>query len=396
MADYLYQKIDKLMFIDKYPLYGGSGWMYIAKCDCGGRCKLSDQAIKYRIKMGKKLNCGCEKEHDRNFKDLTGKRFGMLKVIKEAPPVRLQNKDGKWYNQIQWYCKCDCGKTTIKPSTYLTSSINPKRHYVANCGCNSKKHYERDLSGKEVNGIKIIDKAYTKINKNGSFSHYWNCICPICGKKCIIPQHSLVRGKVQSCGCLQVIKTKKHGLWNHRLYGILSNMKQRCYNTKDNSYDNYGRRGIYVCDEWLDKDNGFMNFYNWSYANGFYDQPKGTKKKDLLQIDRIDNDGPYAPWNCRWTSARNNMNNRSCNVYIRDYDKMVTYGEFGYRYGYSNHHVAHRLNRGWSVDAIVYAAHNQELGIHRHMVNYVDKDGFIVLIPTLEKQIEKYNKEHNN
>ena len=55
MADYLYQKIDKLTFIDKYPLYGGSGWMYIAKCDCGGRCKLSDQAIKYRIKMGKKI-----------------------------------------------------------------------------------------------------------------------------------------------------------------------------------------------------------------------------------------------------------------------------------------------------------------------------------------------------
>lgn len=75
-------------------------------------------------------------------------------------------------------------------------------------------------------------------------------------------------------------------------------MQQRCYNPKHMYYHDYGGRGIYICDEWYkpgEKGNpGFIAFYNWAMENGYHDQPKNTPKSELLTIDRIDHNGPYA------------------------------------------------------------------------------------------------------
>lgn len=66
------------------------------------------------------------------------------------------------------------------------------------------------------------------------------------------------------------------------------------------SYKYYGARGIKVCDSWLDKEYGFLNFF----------RDMGKKPSKNHSIDRIDNDGNYEPNNCRWATTKEQRGNK--------------------------------------------------------------------------------------
>lgn len=95
-----------------------------------------------------------------------------------------------------------------------------------------------------------------------------------------------------------------HGKSNTRLYGIYRGMWCRCYNKNHEHYNQYGGRGITICDEWL---HDFMNFYKWAINNGY---------DDNLTIDRIDNNKGYSPNNCRWVNQKIQLRNRKNTVKI--------------------------------------------------------------------------------
>lgn len=86
-----------------------------------------------------------------------------------------------------------------------------------------------------------------------------------------------------------------------RLYRIWHGMKYRCENPGSHEFVYYGARGIRVVEEWQ----SFEAFLSWSLRYN-------TTGKS---IDRVNNDGPYAPWNCRWATSKQQARNRSTTNY---------------------------------------------------------------------------------
>lgn len=166
-----------------------------------------------------------------------------------------------------------------------------------------------------------------------------------CGKQFIAYKDNIKPRHTTSCGCRKKEiqdsagdRTRKHSLTGTKEFNIWVGMKSRCYNPNNNSYKNYGAKGIKVCDRWLDKENGFVNF-----LEDMGKSPLG------YSIDRIDVYGNYSPENCRWSNAKTQQNNRSNNHNIEYLGQIKTLSQWAEEYGFRPDQLICRLQRGWSI-----------------------------------------------
>ena len=218
---------------------------------------------------------------------LAGKRFTRLVVIARAG----SNKD----RQAIWQCVCDCGTTRIISAGNLVSGT------TKSCGCLQRelaaKRSTLDLVAKRFTRLLVIARVGT--DKYGSA--LWKCVCD-CGSECVINAGSLMSRNTKSCGCLPHDRWRKHGHNTKEgpsaTYRSWVSMTSRCTNPKHNSWEDYGGRGIRVCERWRG-EHGFENF-----LADLGERPEGHT------LDRIDVNGNYEPSNCRWATYSEQRRNQ--------------------------------------------------------------------------------------
>lgn len=174
----------------------------------------------------------------------------------------------------------------------------------------------------------------------------WICRCD-CSTAISVTGRLLREGIEPSCGCVRretlaernTRSAKYHGMSRSPEYAIWSSMFRRCRDPHVESYAKYGGRGIDVVAEWANFDRFYADM--------------GPRPSLRHSLDRIDNDGPYAPWNCRWATAIEQMRNTRQNVYLTYQGKRLTLRGWAEETGLSPTTIRYRLVTGWSIERIL-------------------------------------------
>lgn len=141
---------------------------------------------------------------------------------------------------------------------------------------------------------------------------------------------------------------KKHGLSYSRLNNILAMMKQRCYNHNAPNYNDYGGRGIRICEEWL---SSLKSFVEWAELNGY---------DENLTIERVNVDGDYCPENCKWITIQDQQWNKRNTTHITIDGNTKTIKEWADEYNLKPYNIRYRISMGYSGKDLIKPVVNRK------------------------------------
>ena len=213
-----------------------------------------------------------------------------------------------------------------------------------------------DLTGQTFGRLTVVARIE---NGHGNRAR-WQCQCA-CGNRHDALGWDLREGGCRSCGCLRselLRSTRKAGAGQgaarrrqaHRdrsgdrtsipEYRIWRAMRLRCNSPSNPAYPYYGGRGVAVCDRWAQSFDAF-------YAD------MGPRPSPRHSIDRIDNDGPYDPANCRWATPQEQARNRRSTTLLAHDGVVLSLAEWGRRIGIDQRTVRRRHARGLPPDLVL-------------------------------------------
>lgn len=170
----------------------------------------------------------------------------------------------------------------------------------------------------------------------------WTCVCE-CGETTVVLSRSLLSGASKSCGCLSRDVARDcsttHGLSRTAIYRVWVQMICRCHEPNTEGFENYGGRGIAVCDEWRQSIEVFVRDMG--------PRPKGAT------IERKDNNAGYSAGNCRWaTRGEQALNKRTSRPLLVYQGESLSLVEWARRFHLPYHTVYNRVRSGWTLDRV--------------------------------------------
>lgn len=174
------------------------------------------------------------------------------------------------------------------------------------------------LEGKRF-GELIVIRQLLKRDKNRKIR--WKCRCS-CGNTTITTSNCLLTGNTKSCGCkkynwkyLNLKHGESSGINKTKEYRTWRNIKSRCLNINNIDYVYYGKRGITICNEWKK-----------SFENFLKDVGRAPGKN--FTLERINNNGNYEKFNCKWVTRKEQANNTRKNIIIIACGRKMTKSEW--------------------------------------------------------------------
>lgn len=289
------------------------------RCECG-----TERLLKpVELVNGDRLSCSeCSKLDIR-----MGSKYGSWTAVREAP----KSMGGKVYRFI--LCRCECGTERL-----IRSGDLAKEKYSA---CQRCRRIDIDMTRKYGSWTPIQQEYRTE---GGYSKRYILCRCD-CGVERSMSAGELTKRESPMCRrCRTIERSTVHGYAGvgrkTSEYITWMNIKQRCHNPNTRAYQDYGARGITVCDRWME-----------SFENFLADM--GPKPSPRHSIERVNNDLGYSPDNCKWaTRAEQNRNTRANHVISHNGETMCL-RDWAKRLELTSDALTRRIEAGWPIEEVL-------------------------------------------
>lgn len=204
-----------------------------------------------------------------------------------------------------------------------------------------------DLTGRRFNRILVLG-SYNPTRPISKNNDQWWCACDCSEgdqtRRFPVYRCRLLSGSTQSCGCLKRQRLDEHrtthGMCSvatpHHLYATWEGVISRCTNPNASNYKEYGGRGILLCERWL----GFKNFVD----------DMASSWKPGTSLDRITPNSNYSKETCKWSTPKEQANNRRTNINITMDGVTKTKMQWCEFYGIKFVTVCGRERLGWKTE----------------------------------------------